>query len=53
MAEFDRIDGWSWELHTVATEYRLVPSVVRRTWSLWEVHDAAMQIMVGRVVGAI
>jgi hypothetical protein len=53
MAEFDRIGGWSWELHAVCTEYRLPPSVVRRTWSLWDVHEAAMHIMIGRVVGVI
>ncbi len=53
MGEIEKTPGWSWEISTVAQAYRISPAELRRTWSLWEVHEAAMHVVLDRVLESV
>jgi hypothetical protein len=53
MEAAEKVKGWSWDVSTVSQAYRISPAEIRRTWSLWEVHEAAMHIVLDRIMESV
>jgi len=52
VSQVERITGWSWEVHTVASAYRMTPAEVRRM-GLWEIHEAAHYILIRQLLEGV